>query len=191
MQKALYLLTLATLFLSLIDPASGLGASPAAKLSVTKTPFGVTRAGEPVELYTLDNGRGLRAQVMTYGAIIYSLEAPDKNGKPTNVTINRETVTDYEKKSACFGALLGRYANRIGLGRITLEGQQFSLPLNNGKNHIHGGPRGFDKRVWKAEAVEKPDAVGVKLNYFSKDGEEGYPGNLDVTVLYTLNTRNE
>ena len=160
-------------------------------VGVTREPFGQTRAGEPVELYTMENAGGLRAQVMTYGAIIYSLEVPDKNGKLANVTINRPTLSDYEKKSACFGALLGRYANRIGLAKITLDGKDYPLTPNNGKNHIHGGNRGFDKRVWSAESVQQADAVGVKLKYLSKDGEEGYPGNLAVTVLYTLNNSNE
>jgi aldose 1-epimerase len=163
----------------------------AGKLSVEQTPFGATKDGEAVELYTLRNANGLAAKVITYGAIIYSFEAPDKNGKFENVTINRPTVADYEKRSACFGALLGRYANRICNAQFTIDGQKYSLPKNNGRNHIHGGLKGFDKRVWKAEKVEGNDFVGVKMRYTSKDGEEGYPGNLNCTVLYTLNNNNE
>jgi aldose 1-epimerase len=161
-----------------------------AGLTVTKEPFGSTRDGEAIELYTLKNADGLTAKVMTYGAIIYSLAVPDRNGRFTNVTVNRETITDYEKKSACFGALLGRYANRIGGAQFTLDGRQYSLPRNNGPHHIHGG-RGFDKRVWKGALVPGKDSAAVKLTYLSKDGEEGYPGTLTCTVLYELNNRNE
>ena len=160
-------------------------------LSAIMTPFGATRDGEAVELYTLKNANGITAKVMTYGAIIYSLEVPDRSGRFTNVTVNRETLADYEKKSACFGALLGRYANRIGQARFTIDGREYSLPRNNGRHHIHGGAKGFDKRVWKAEPVQGKDSVAVKLTYVSKDGEEGYPGTLACAVLYELNNSNE
>ena len=156
-----------------------------------KAPFGVTKAGEAVEIYTIDNGNGMRARVMTYGAIICSLEAPDRAGNLANVTLNRETLADYEDKSFCFGSLIGRYANRIAKGRFTLDGREYSLPLNGGENHIHGGLRGFDKRVWKTTAFQDGNAAGVKLTYSSKDGEEGYPGNLECTVTYTLLRQNE
>ncbi len=162
----------------------------AAELSVEKAPFGSTQDGQAVELYTLRNAQGATAKVMTYGAIIYSLEVPDRDGHFANVTINRPTVADYEKRSACFGAVLGRYANRIGGARFSIDGREYPLPRNNGRNHIHGG-RGFDKRVWQAEPQRGKDFVGVKLTYHSKDGEEGYPGNLDCTVSYRLNDRNE
>lgn len=182
-QRAAIGVMLASCFTVSLSQAAG-------ALNVTRAPFGATKSGEGVELFTLVNANGLRAQVITYGAIIYSLEVPDRTGRLVNVTINRPTVSDYEKRSACFGALLGRYANRIGLGQITVDGRTYSLPLNNGKNHIHGG-RGFDKRVWQGESVRQEDAVGVRLKYLSKDGEEGYPGNLDVTVVYILNNKNE
>jgi aldose 1-epimerase len=184
---ALILFMVTATSLGAAEPTTG--ASP--ELSVTKLPFGSTKDGQAVELYTLHNANGLAARVITYGAIIYSFDVPDRNGRFANVTINRQTVSDYEKKSACFGALLGRYANRIGGAQFTIEGKKFSLPSNNGQNHIHGGNRGFDKRVWKAEAIQGKDFVGVKLEYVSKDGEEGYPGTLDCTVVYTLNNENE
>ena len=187
MQAILFL----TRFAAATLVAAGALAVCGAEMSVKVTPFGATRSGEAVELYTLENAHGLRAKVMTYGAILYSLEVPDRNGRLANITINRPTVNDYEQRSACFGALLGRYANRIGRGQISLEGKTYSLPLNNGKNHIHGGQRGFDKRVWHGDPVRQADAVGVKLTYGSKDGEEGYPGNLEVTVLYSLNNQDE
>jgi aldose 1-epimerase len=181
-------------FISIIVFAVALGQPTDAKGSSTgwsKVPFGTTRRGEAVELYTLTNAHGLRAKVMTYGGIIYSFEVPDRQGRLTNVTLNRETLADYEQKSPCFGALLGRYANRIARGEFTLDGHQFVLTKNAGPNHIHGGARGFDKRVWQAEPITSPNSVELRLSYTSVDGEEGYPGTLRCTVLYELNNRNE
>jgi len=160
-------------------------------LSIEAIPFGATQDGHAVELYTLSNNHGLSVKVMTYGAIIYSLEAPDRAGRLANVTANRESLADYEKKSACFGSLIGRYANRIAHARFTLDGHEVRLPRNDGPNHIHGGVRGFDKRVWKAQPLRGPDFVALELTYRSPDGEEGYPGTLDCTVLYELNLRKE
>lgn len=161
------------------------------KASISNTPFGTTKDRQSVEMYTLRNANGLTAKVITYGAIIYSFEVPDKDGHFTNINANCESVTDYERRSPCFGALLGRYANRIAKGRFTLDGREIKLPLNGGANHIHGGPRGFDKRVWQAQPIEGKDSVALKLSYVSQDGEEGYPGKLTCTVLYELNDRNE
>lgn len=171
--------------------AATAGTNPNSNMSIVKTHFGTTRNSEDVDVFILKNANGLTAKVINYGAIIYSLEVPDAEGHFTNVTANCETVADYEKRSPCFGALIGRYANRIANGRFMLDGREIKLPLNGGKNHIHGGPRGFDKRVWKAEPVEGPDFVALKLSYLSKDGEEGYPGALTCTVRYELNNRNE
>ena len=161
------------------------------KLSITNAPFGTAQEGEAVQLYTFKNANGVTAKVITYGAIIYSLEVPDKDGHFVNVNANCATLADYENSSPCFGALIGRYANRIGHGRFDLDGRQVSLPLNAGPHHIHGGTRGFNKRVWNAVPIRGADFVGVKLTYLSKDGEEGYPGNLNCTVLYELNNKNE
>ncbi len=156
-----------------------------------KSPFGSTKNGEAVELFTLRNNHGLTAKVMTYGGIIYSLEAPDKNGKFENVTANRPTLADYEKKSAAFGALLGRFANRIAGAKFSIDGTEYSVTQNAGKNHIHGGARGFDKRVWTPEPISGDGFAALRLTYLSKDGEEGYPGNLKCVVRYELNDRNE
>jgi aldose 1-epimerase len=161
------------------------------KLSIESAPFGTTHDGESVEIYTLRNSNGLTAKVITYGAIIYSLEVPDKNSHLANVNANCASLGDYEDRSPCFGALIGRYANRIAHAEFVLDGQRISLPRNAGPHHIHGGVRGFHKRVWKAEPIQGPDFVGLRLTYFSKDGEEGYPGNLSCTVIYELNNRNE
>jgi aldose 1-epimerase len=174
-------ITLAFTLAGLLVPWERLQASEASS-SISHAPFGTTRDGQGVEIFTLKNRHGLTAKVITYGAIIYSLEAPDKQGKFVNVTLNRETVADYERKSPCFGALLGRYANRIAKGQFTLNGQLISLPRNGGPNHIHGGARGFDKHVWQAEPVQGKDFVAIKLTYISKDGEEGYPGTLQCIV---------
>ncbi|HEY5915640.1 MAG TPA: aldose epimerase family protein [Verrucomicrobiae bacterium] len=188
-KKSLWHVVVAPCLLLALSP--GLLAGQSSKMPrIDQQPFGSTQDGQAVELYTLQNASGVTAKVMTYGAIIYSFEVPDKNGRFTNVTINRGTVSDYEKRSACFGAVLGRYANRIGGAQFTIDGRQYSLPRNNGRNHIHGG-RGFDKRVWQAEPVQGRDFVGVKMSYHSKDGEEGYPGNLDCSVTYSLNNSNE
>jgi aldose 1-epimerase len=162
-----------------------------AKQTIEHAPFGTTQEGEAVELYTLKNANGLTAKVITYGAIIYSLETPDRAGHFTNVTANCAFLADYETKSPCFGAVIGRYANRIAHGQFMLEGSKVSLPLNAGPHHIHGGVRGFNKRVWGAEPIQGDDFVGLKLTYISKDGEEGYPGRLVCTVTYKLNNQNE
>lgn len=172
-------------------PLLWLACCSAQEPTITKVPFGITKTGEAVDLYTLKNAHGLTAKVMTYGAIIYSFEVPDAQGHFTNVTLNRETLADYEQKSPCFGALLGRYANRIARAHFTLDGREFDLSRNAGLNHIHGGARGFDKRVWRAEPLHERDAAGLKLTYTSKDGEEGYPGTLICTVVYQLNNQNE
>jgi aldose 1-epimerase len=119
------------------------------------------------------------------------LEVPDKDGKVVNVTANCASLADYEEHSPCFGALIGRYANRIAKGELVLENQRVSLPKNAGQHHIHGGVRGFNKRVWNAEPLRGADFVGLRLSYLSKDGEEGYPGNLACTVVYELNNSNE
>jgi aldose 1-epimerase len=161
------------------------------KPTIEKAHFGVTRNGQAVEIYTLRNTNGFIAKVMTYGAVIYSLETPDREGRLANVTANRETLADYEERSACFGSLIGRYANRIAHGQFTLDGKQVVLARNGGPNHIHGGVVGFDKRVWKAQPHQEKDSVALELSYTSKDGEEGYPGTLSCTVMYTLNNDNE
>jgi aldose 1-epimerase len=163
----------------------------ASKPSIEKSQFGTTHDGEEVALFTLKNANGLTAKVITYGAIIYSLEVPDKAGHFANVNANCASLADYENRSPCFGAVIGRYANRIANAEFMLEGRRVSLPHNAGPNHIHGGDRGFNKRVWKAEPTRGSDFVGVKLTYISKDGEEGYPGNLTCIVEYELNDKNE
>ncbi len=171
--------------------ALALAATATAAPTVTSEPFGTNKWGETVELYTLKNSRGLALKIMTYGAIIYQVDVPDRAGVVTNVTANRMTLADYESRSGAFGAVVGRFANRIAFGRFTIDGQTFHLATNNGPNHIHGGPRGFDKRVWQAEPVTGRDFAALRLRYTSADGEEGFPGKLRCELQYTWTDQNE
>lgn len=158
---------------------------------IKKQAFGMTESGEPVELYALTNANGMEAHIMTYGGTVVSLKVPDRHGKLGDVVLGYETLDGYLKNSPYFGSIIGRYGNRIGKGSFSLNGKQYSLPKNNGENTLHGGIKGFDKVVWKAKEVKSKDGVGLKLTYLSKDGEEGFPGNLSVTVVYTLTNNNE
>ena len=144
-----------------------------------------------MELYTLSNRNGLRAKIMTYGAILTELHVPDRLGNFSDVVLGFDNLAAYLKGHPYFGATTGRYANRIAKGKFTLNGKEYTLAVNNGPNHLHGGVKGLDKRVWKAEPVSVPHGAAVKFTYFSPNGEEGYPGNLTVAVTYTLTDGNE
>jgi aldose 1-epimerase len=175
-------------------PNSQSGAAAAkgmSSMNITKSPFGTLPDGSPVELYTLTNKNGLKARLMTYGATLVSLELPDRNGVFADCVLGYDSLDGYVKNSPYFGAIVGRYGNRIAKGKFTLDGKTYSLAVNNGANHLHGGVRGFDKVVWAAAPVQEAGVVGVQFSYLSKDGEEGYPGNLDVTVVYTLTDADE
>jgi aldose 1-epimerase len=157
-----------------------------AKTKVTSQPFGKMPDGTPVEIYTLSDG-AYEARIATYGGILVSFKAPDRNGKTGDVVLGFDNLDGYVANfngpsNAFFGAIIGRYANRIAHGSFTLDGNKYSLPKNNGENTLHGGPHGFNNVVWKAKPVEN----GVELTYLSKDGEEGFPGNLTAVVRYTL-----
>ena len=158
------------------------------KMTIERQAFGTTEAGTPADLYTLTNKNGLEAKITAYGGVIVTLKVPDRNGEFTDVTLGYETLAEYEKGTAHFGSLIGRYGNRIGKGKFTLNGVEYTLAQNNGENHLHGGPLGFGRKVWDAEEIAGP---ALKLSYLSKDGEEGYPGNLSVTVVYSLTDDNE
>lgn len=157
-----------------------------AKTKVTSEPFGKTPDATPVEIFTLSDGP-YEARIATYGGILVSMKVPDRNGKSGDVVLGFDNLDGYVANfngpaDAFFGALIGRYANRIAHGSFSLDGKKYSLPLNNGENSLHGGPHGFNNVVWKA----KPITNGVELTYLSKDGEAGYPGNLTAIVRYTL-----
>ena len=154
-------------------------------------PFGTTDRGEAVSLYSLKNAHGMEARVLAYGGIIVSLHVPDRNGRLDDVVLGFDSLADYERGSPYFGAIVGRYGNRIARGRFTLDGTTYPLATNNGPNHLHGGVRGFDKVVWSVAPFHHADSVGLVLAYTSPDGEEGYPGTLRASVTYTLTDKNE
>ncbi len=188
--KRLFLFVLSlTLALALLAPLQG---KALAQGSITKAPYGTTADGVAVDEYTLTNANGVEVKIITYGGIITSVKVPDRYGNMANVTLGFTNLQDYETRNTnYFGALIGRYGNRIAAGKFTLDGVEYTLAVNNGPNHLHGGIKGFDKQVWSAQEVEAEDGVALQLSYLSADMEEGYPGNLDVKVVYTLTNKNE
>lgn len=157
---------------------------------MSPAPFGVMPDGAPVKLYTLRNKNGMVARILNYGGIIQSLVVPDKNGKFGDVVLGYDNLDDYRTNSPYFGALIGRYGNRIAKGQFTLDGKTYTLATNNAPNSLHGGVRGFDKVIWQATPGFSDLGQTLKLTYVSHDGEEGYPGELKVTALYTLTDDN-
>src|SRR6266542_6938034 len=154
--------------------------------------FGTTPDGTAVKIYTLANRQGMVAKITEYGAILTELWVPDRNGIPGDVVLGFDNLERYVKGHPFFGAIAGRVANRIAKGKFTLDGKEYTLAINNGPNHLHGGKKGFDKKVWDAKPLPSTaKEQGIEFHYLSKDGEEGYPGNLDVTVTYTLTDDNE
>jgi aldose 1-epimerase len=153
---------------------------------VTRSSFGKLPDGRAVEALTLSNG-GMQAKIMTYGAAVVSLTAPDKNGKYADIVLGMDSIDGYVKGVPYFGAIVGRYGNRIAKGTFQLDGKTYKLAINNGENSLHGGLKGFDKQIWTAREANG----GVEFTYVSKDGEEGYPGTLTAKVLYTLTPQNE
>lgn len=163
--------------------------SPAKRTPVSEKPFGQFE-GKPVTEYTLSNTSGMQVSISNYGGAISKLIVPDKNGQPGDVVFGFENLEGFlQKTNPYFGGLIGRYGNRIAKARFTLDGQTYMLPANNGENSLHGGEKGFDKVYWNIEKMSGDSSL--KLTYKSPDGEQGYPGNLDVTVLYTLSSANE
>ena len=171
--------------------ALGFSMNILAKPKVTKANFGQTADGKAVEIYTLTNSRGSEARIMTYGGTVVSLKVPDKSGNLGDVVLGYDSVADYEKHTSFFGALIGRYGNRIAKGKFSVGGTEYTLATNNGENHLHGGVKGYDRVAWTARAFTSAAGANLELKYLSKDGEEGYPGNLNITVLYTLTEANE
>ena len=163
-----------------------------AQTGITKESFGKTADGQNVDIYTLTNRNGMKARITNYGGIVVSLTAPDRDGKWADVVLGYNDLASYMKPPfPYFGALIGRYGNRIAKGRFTLNGVEYKLAVNNGENSLHGGIKGFDKVVWTGSEVRSPVGPALALTYLSKDGEEGYPGNLRVRVVYTLTNGNE
>jgi aldose 1-epimerase len=153
--------------------------------------FGQTPEGTPVDLYTLQNRHGTVCKVITYGGIVTELHVADRHGKFSDIVLGFDTLDGYLKGHPYFGAIIGRVANRIAHGTFTLHGTTYALATNNGPHHLHGGLKALDKVVWKAQSVQFKNGVGVRLSCLSPDGEEGYPGNLKITVTYTLTDDSE
>ena len=161
------------------------------KMEVVKRTFGATKDGQEIDLYSCSNLNGYSFDVITYGGSITAVRAPDKNGTVENVTLSCNDIEGYQACTTYFGSTVGRYCNRIANGKFELDGQTYTLATNNGENHLHGGKVGFDKLVWSAEELSTDDSVGVRLKLISPDGDEGYPGEVEATVDYTLNNDNE
>ena len=161
------------------------------KVTIEKFPFGTTVEGIDVDKYIISNQQGMEISIINYGGIITSWTAKDKNGVYEDIVLGFNELSEYEKESPYFGAIIGRYGNRIAKGKFSIEGKEYTLAVNNGENHLHGGMKGFDKVVWDAETISTNSSVSLILTYLSKDMEEGYPGNLEVEVIYTLNNEDE
>jgi aldose 1-epimerase len=161
-------------------------------MRVKEDDWGKTQDGRVVKLFTMQNQSGMLVKITSFGAIVTELHAPDRNGKVENIVLGFDNLDQYLKGHPSFGATVGRVANRIAKGRFTLDGQGYTLAINNGPNHLHGGLRGFDKAVWDAKVLRSDDREpALEFTYLSKDGEENYPGNLSVKVIYTLTGKNE
>lgn len=176
-----------TLFAALL---AGCSSTRPAGNEISRRPFGRTKDGTEVFLFTLRNAKGAEAQISNYGGIVTSLKVPDRSGRLGDVVLGYDNLEDYLKESPYFGALIGRYGNRIARGHFSLDGKEYTLVTNNYPNALHGGTKGFDKVVWEPSVVATPQGAGLKLTYLARDGEEGYPGNLSVTVVYSLTDDN-
>jgi len=183
---AFTVVVLASLF-----PRTGLASPPTGKPGVKKESFGTLHDGTSVDLYTITNAQGMEIRATSYGGIVVSLRVPDKKGNLDDIALGFDDLKGYLANTPYFGAIIGRYGNRIAKGKFTLDGKEYTLARNNGPNSIHGGLKGFNKVVWQGEPLQGPAGVGIILTYTSKDGEEGYPGNLKTKVTYTLTEKNE
>lgn len=188
--RFLKLALVAALGVAIFSAPSIAKGNAAAAAKVTHENWGQSPDGQPVEIYTLTNANGMEARLMTYGGVLVSLKVPDRRGKFADVVLGFDNLAGYLQKppEPYFGALIGRYGNRIGGASFTLDGVKYTLPKNDGQNTLHGGTRGFDKVVWEAKPVGNDS---VQLKHLSPDGDQGFPGNLSVTVVYTLTDKNE
>jgi aldose 1-epimerase len=173
----------------LMTTLAPIGATPQPG-STTKKSFGKTADGQPVDLYVLRNKSGAEASITNYGGAVVSLKVPDRNGKFADVVLGYDNADGYVSDKSFFGALVGRYGNRIGHAQFLLDDKTYTLAKNNGENSLHGGIKGFNKAVWTAKTLSRKDGQSLELSYLSKDGEEGFPGNLKVSVIYTLTDAN-
>ncbi|WP_035823647.1 aldose epimerase family protein [Janthinobacterium sp. RA13] len=164
--------------------------TPVDSVSVTQAPFGILPDGQPVSVFTLTNRQGMQVKVLDFGAIISEIHVPDRDGSFADVVLGFERIEPYLANGAFLGAVIGRYGNRIAEGRFSLDGKDYQLAVNNAPNHLHGGNQGFHQVMWQAEPFTRDDAVGVTFTRSSPHGEDGYPGKLDVTVVYELDNDN-
>ncbi|MBZ0177848.1 MAG: galactose mutarotase [Melioribacteraceae bacterium] len=160
-------------------------------LTLEKFEYGTTNNNEIIDGFTLKNSKGISVSIITFGATVISIKMPDADGNVEDITLGYKDLIGYENDNSYFGATVGRYANRIAKGKFILDGVEYQLSTNDNGNHLHGGNKGFNKVVWKAEPFERENEIGVKLEYLSEDGEEGYPGNMKATVTYSLNNDSE
>ena len=167
------------------------GHATEAKTNIKKQPFGKTPEGSAVDLYTLTNPKGAEVAITNYGGIVVQLRVPDRKGNLADVVLGYDDLDGYIHDKAYLGALIGRYGNRIAQGKFTLGGKVYTLPRNNGENTLHGGLKGFNQALWRVKELESKDGPSLQLEYLSKDGEERFPGNLSVKVIYTLTDENE
>ncbi len=199
MQRLMWVVGIASSFLCFVgESAAKAPEGQPMGVGVAKSDFGKTADGAQVELYTLTNSHGLKVKIMTYGGVVTELETPDRDGKMGDIVLGFHNLKSYLAGDPYFGAIVGRVANRVAKGKFTLDGKEYKLAVNNGPNSLHGGLKGFDKVVWKAQPTETKAVPGeteggpaLSLTYVSPDGEEGYPGNLSVSVLYTLTNDDE
>ena len=159
-------------------------------MSIEKQPYGKTTDGTPADIYTLTNANGMEARITNYGGIVVSLLVPDRNGEMGDVVLGYHTLDEYIKDNPYFGCLVGRFGNRIAGGKFTLDDREYTLAMNDGPNHLHGGLKGFDKVVWEASPLQSEEEPSLELKYVSADGEEHFPGTLSVRVVYTITIDN-
>jgi len=191
MKTKIYLNLLLVVVLSLCGCQNNLTKQEKMAMAIEKEVFGTTPDGKEAHLFTLTNVNGLKATITNYGGIVTKLFVPDRNGNFDDIVLGYETLDEYIKSSPYFGALIGRSGNRIAKGKFSLEGVDYTLAVNNGPNHLHGGIKGFDKVLWDAQPLTTENGPALKLTYVSPDGEEGYPGNLTCEVIYALTNDNE
>ncbi|MCA9173680.1 MAG: galactose mutarotase [Planctomycetales bacterium] len=160
-------------------------------MSVTTASFGATPEGEEVSLFTCENNSGLRLQLTNYGAIVVAVETPDRDGRLANINLGFPSLAGYLQRHPYFGSTVGRYGNRIAFGKFSIDGVEYQLATNNGPHHLHGGEVGFDRAVWTTELMDADGESGVRFRHTSPDGDEGFPGELQVEVVYSLNDNNE
>jgi len=190
MKKIIQLITVAAVATIAVSLTGCSLMSHSPKGTITESAFGQLPDGTPVELYTLRNSHGMEAKIMTYGGIVTSLKVPDKHGNFDDVVLGYDNLDGYLKSSPYFGALIGRYGNRIAKGKFSLDGVEYTLATNNMPNALHGGLKGFDKVVWTAQPLPTANGPSLILAYVSRNGEEGYPGNLFVTAVYSVTENN-